>query len=144
MGETAKTVVTIEDQEKIIKETRRKEIQSKIDKWNYKLDKVNLQIEELTDEQTRLNECLEEWDTQKTTYSGNDILSEVVITNVFEGVCADKIKDDLTASVAQMDLTYSKVSGLNDNVGLQISKLNEYKTLINGELVTLRSELNSI
>lgn len=144
MGVTGKPVVTIADQERIIKETRRKEIQRKIDEWNEKLNKVKLQKANLGLQQIILNTYMRKWDTQKTTYSGNDILTEVVILNVFEGVCADTMKEKFTNSVTQMDQTYSGVSGLNGNVGLQISRLDEYITLINGKLTALRSELNSI
>lgn len=144
MGLTGKPVVTIADQERIIKETRRKEIQRKIDEWNEKLNKVKLQKANLGLQQIILNTYMRKWDTQKTTYSGNDILTEVVILNVFEGVCADTMKEKFTNSVTQMDQSYSGVSGLNGNVGLQISRLDEYITLINGKLTALRSELNSI
>lgn len=144
MGVTGKPVVTIADQERIIKETRRKEIQRKIDEWNEKLNKVKLQKANLGLQQIILNTYMRKWDTQKTTYSGNDILTEVVILNVFEGVCADTMKEKFTNSVTQMDQTYSGVSGLNGNVGLQISRLDEYITLINEKLTALRSELNSI
>ncbi|MDE7284206.1 MAG: hypothetical protein K2N85_11590 [Lachnospiraceae bacterium] len=123
---------------------RRAAIQAEIDKWNEKLNKVKLQKANLGLQQIILNTYMRKWDTQKTTYSGNDILTEVVILNVFEGVCADTMKEKLTDSVTQMDRTYSGVSGLNGNVGLQISRLDEYITFINEKITALRSELNSI
>ncbi|MBD5495763.1 MAG: hypothetical protein HDR12_15720 [Lachnospiraceae bacterium] len=123
---------------------RRAAIQAEIDKWNNKLTTVQSQKTSLTAQQANLNLYMGDWDTQKTAYNGNDILTEVVILNVFEGVCADKIKEELTASVTQMDQTYSRISGLNGNVGLQISKLNEYITFIDEKITALKNELNSI
>ena len=123
---------------------RRAAIQAEIDKWNNKLTTVQSQKTSLTAQQANLNLYMGDWDTQKTAYNGNDILTEVVILNVFEGVCADKIKEELTASVTQMDQTYSRVSGLNGNVGLQISRLNEYITFIDEKITALKNELNSI
>lgn len=123
---------------------KRAAIQAEINNWNNKLTTVQSQKTSLTAQQANLNLYMGNWDTQKTTYNGNDILTEVVILNVFEGVCADTMKEKLTDSVAQMDQTYSGVSGLKSNVGLQISRLNEYITFINEKLTALRSELNSI
>lgn len=45
-------------------------------------------------------------EAQKSIYNGSEILSEVVIVNVFEGVCADSIKADFTDSITEMDQTY--------------------------------------
>lgn len=123
---------------------RRAAIQSQIQQWNTKLTTVNSQIAGLTAEQSNLSTYLGDWDTQKSIYSGSEILSEVVIVNVFEGVCADKIKADFSASITEMDETHSKVSGLNGNVGAQISRLNQYVSVINTKLASLRNELSSI
>lgn len=123
---------------------RRAAIQAEIDKWNNKLEKVQSQKRSLTAQKANLNLYMGNWDTQKTTYNGNDILTEVVILNVFEGVCADTMKEKLTNSITQMDQTYSRVSGLNGNVGLQISRLNEYITFIDEKITVLKNELNSI
>ena len=147
MGETAitgKMGEALAAQIQRAKEEKRMKIMLQISQWNEKLNKANSQKEGLKSQQANLNTYLGEWDTQKTTYNGNDILTDVVILNVFEGVCADKIKEELTASVTQMDQTYSRVSTLNDNVGLQISRLDEYITFINEKITTLNSELNSI
>lgn len=126
------------------KAKKRVSIQSQIQHWSTKLSEVNSQITELTTEQSNLSTYLGEWDTQKSIYDGSENLSEVVRVNVFEGVCADKIKDDFSASITEMDGTYSKVSRLNGNVGTQITRLNQYVSVIHTKLTSLRSELSSI
>lgn len=123
---------------------KRAYIQSQIQQWNMKLSKVNSQIAGLTAEQSNLCTYLGDWDTQRNLYSGSEILSEVVIANVFEGVCADRIKTDFSAGIIEMDETHGKVSGLNGNVGVQISRLNQYVSVINTKLTSLRNELSSI
>lgn len=123
---------------------KRADIQTQIQSWNNKLNDVNSQIASLTTEQSNLNTYLGDWETQKNIYNGDNMVSEVAITYVFEGVCADKIKDDLSACVKEMDLTYSKVDGLNGNVSAQINRLNQYVTDINTKLVDLQNQLNSI
>lgn len=143
---TGQSSVDITAQQRAAEERarRREAIQSQIQQWNTKLTTVNSQIANLTAEQSNLNTYLGDWDTQKSIYNGNDILSEVVIVNVFEGACADKIKTEFSASITEMDQTYSGVNGLNGNVGVQIARLNQYASVINTKLISLRYELNSI
>lgn len=123
---------------------RREAIQSRIDKWDAELTSVNSQVSGLTAEQTKINTYLGEWDAQKNKYSGNDILSEVVILNVFEGVCADKIKEEFSTGITEMDRTCIRVSRLSENVSAQIARLNQCIYDINAKLTSLRNELSSI
>ena len=123
---------------------RRKAIQSQIDKWDAELTSVNSQVSGLTAEQTKLNTCLGDWDTQKSIYRGNVILSEVVIVNVFEGVCADRIKEEFSACITEMGQTCIRVIRLSGYVSAQIARLNQYISVINTKLTSLRNELNSI
>lgn len=123
---------------------RRAAIQYQIQQWNTKLSRANSQLSGLTAEQSNLNTYLGDWDTQKSIYSGNEILSDVVIVNIFEGVCADRVKNDFSSSITEMDQTYSGVSGLNGNVSAQIARLNQYVSIINMKLTSLRNELSSI
>ncbi len=119
-------------------------LKAEINMWNGKLARVESQIASLTTEQSSLNTYLGDWETQKSIYSGSEILSEVVIVNVFEGVCADSIKADFTDSITEMDQTHNDVGGMIGNVGEQISRLEQYKADINSKLTALRNELNSI
>lgn len=123
---------------------RRAAIQSQINQWDDKLSGVNSQLSGLVAEQSKLNTYLGDWSTQKNIYSGNDILSEVVIVNVFEGVSADKIKSDFSACIKKMNQTCGEVYGLNGNVGAQIVRLRQYVSIINARLTSLKNELNSI
>ncbi len=130
--------------EEAAKERRRAELRRQIQQWEGKKRTVESQIEGLTAEKLRLHSYRKMWEEKKCIYNGNEILSEVVIINLFEGVCADKFKDEFSASITEMDQTYSKVGGLNGNVGAQISRLNQYITVINAKLTSLRNELSSI
>lgn len=123
---------------------KRAALRSQISQWESKLSRVEAQISALSRERSKLDTCLSDWNTQKSIYSGSRILSEVVILNVFEGVCADKIKSDLETSIQEMDRTHTDVSGLNGNVSAQISRLRQYADEIRSKLASLRSELNSI
>ena len=126
------------------RENRRNALREQIRQWDGKLSNVNSQITALSAERSRLDACLGDWDAQKNTYNGNQILSEVVIVNVFEGVCADRIKTDLEQCMAKMNQTRASVGGLNGNVSAQIARLGQYVSFIKGKLSTLNSELSSI
>lgn len=128
----------------LIKENINAAIKAKIEKLIIQRSEVEYYRDTFDEWRKKLEESLEEWEEQKINYSGNDTLSDVVIENVFEGVCADKIKADLTASVTQMDDTCNKISGLIGNVGLQIDELNNRINIINGEIASLENQLNSI
>lgn len=123
---------------------RKAAIRSQIQQCDTQLDSVNRQLSGLEAEQSRLNTYLGEWSAQKGIYSGNAILSEVVIANVFEGVCADRIKADLSSSIAQMDRTYGGVSALSRSVSMQIVRLRQQVSAISARRTSLNHELNSI
>lgn len=126
------------------RQRRREALRAQIKQWDDKLSDVREQISALSAERSRLDVCLGDWDAQRNAYNANEILSEVVIVNVFEGVCADRIKTELENCMAKMNVTHTSVSGLNGNVSAQIARLGQYVSFINGKLSSLHSELNSI
>ncbi len=119
-------------------------IRSEIYTLNTRRNKVNSQIINLTTEQTNLNTYLGSWSTQKSLYNSNNIISEVVIINTFEGICADKIKEDMEECISDMDQTYNSVGGLNGDIHTQISRLNQYISNINNKISLLNNELNAL
>lgn len=123
---------------------KRAALREQIQRWDDKLARVKSQLSGLEAEQSRLNAYLDEWVSQKNVYNGNRILSEVVIVNVFEGVCADKIKTDFSGCIAEMDRTHSRVSGLNGNVSAQIFRLDQQVHALNARITSLQNQLNSI
>lgn len=119
-------------------------LNQQITRKNQELTIVSQQIASLSSEQGNLENYLSDWNTQKAAYSANETVSEVVIVNVFEGRCADAIKEELTACVEEMDKTYSSVTTLQGNVGMQINKLQLRVNTINEELRNLRLELSCL
>lgn len=127
-----------------LREMRRNALRKEIDDWNGKLSEVKEQISGLETEKKNLATYLAEWEEAKRTYNNNDILSEVVVINLFEGVCADNIKDDFTEIVTDMDRRYDVAGGMENNISVQITKLRQYESVIQSKLTSLRNELNSI
>lgn len=119
-------------------------LQLQITRKNQELTKVNQQIASLSSEHGKLGTTLADWCTQKADYSGNEVVSEVVILNIFEGKCADALKEELISCVEEMDKTYSGVTSLNTQVNVQIGRLRERVSIIGQELRDLQLELNSL
>lgn len=120
------------------------ELKAQILTWETKLKKVKTQITSLETQKTKLNTYLGKWEIQRKKYSENETLSEVVIVNVFEGVCADKIKVKLQDCITTMNGTYNSVNSLTGIVGSQIARLKQYETNINSKLTSLKTELSSL
>lgn len=120
------------------------ELKAQILTWETKLKKVKSQMTSLTTQNTNLNTYLGEWETQKKIYNESATLSEVVIVNVFEGVCADKIKVKFQKCITTMNGTYNSVNNLTGIVSLQIARLKQYETYINSKLTLLKTELSSL
>lgn len=125
------------------KEAKRAEIRKQIGDLETKIPEANIRRSDLAYHQSMLDTYLEDWNTHRQLFSAIDI-SEVVIVNVFEGVCAEKIKSDLETCILQMDQTCEKVRGLKDNIGKQILKLDEYVLNIDGMIKKLKDNLDSI
>lgn len=133
-----------EEKAKRERERRRKHLQNQINDWNGKLSKATPLRDALIKERDNLGSYLSEWEAQKNKCDGNLLLSEIVITNRFEGESADEIKKDFTASVEEMNTTYLKTGRLRDSVSLQITRLNQYISSINEKISSLTRELNAI
>ena len=119
-------------------------IQQRILIKNQELMKVNRQIASLSSEHGSLGAKLSDWCTQKAAYNGNEAVSEVVILNIFEGICADTLKEEVSSCVEEMDKTYSGMTSLNTQVNVQIGRLQERVSIIGQELRDLQLELSSL
>lgn len=124
------------------KSFRRAYYQTQINATNVILTTVKGWVSTLIREQGNLNSHVEDWAAQKAIYDANENLSEVVITNVFEGVCADTIKTELTECITIMEQTCSGASTLSADLTLQIAKLNEYIAKLNSQLTSLNYQMS--
>lgn len=126
------------------REMRRNYLRGQINEWNGKLSKATPLRDTLVKEGNNLSSYMSEWEVQKNKCKENLLLSEVVLTNRFEGECADRIKEDFTARVGEMNNTYLITGRLQDSNNLQITRLNQYISSINEKISSLTRELNSI
>ena len=126
------------------REMRRNYLRGQIRDWGNKLSEVTPLRDVLVKEKNNLDNYMRDWEVQKNKCEGNLLLSEIVLTNRFEGECADRIKKDFTASIGEMNNTCLKTRILQNGNNQQISRLNQYISLINEKISSLTRELNSI
>lgn len=130
-----------EEEEEERREEERRRIQGEIDHLTGIQNTVDAQIAALSGQDSDLTECLHEWRAEKSRYYGIDIVSEVVIPNVFEGNCADYLKEKIAEGVMAMDDTCMQIEGLQSDVGSQIGRLEEYVWDIGCQISNLEEEL---
>ena len=126
------------------REMRRNYLRGQIRDWGNKLSEVTPLRDVLVKEKNNLDDYMRNWEVQKDKCEGNLFLSEIVLTNRFEGECADRIKKDFTASIEEMNNTCLKTRILQKGNDQQITRLNQYISLINEKISSLTRELNSI
>lgn len=126
------------------REMRRNYLRGQIDDWSGKLSEVTPLRDALIKERDNLSSYMSKWEVQKNKCKGNLLLSEVVLTNRFEGDSADIIKEEFTDCVTKMNSTYFRTGRLRDKVVYQIQRLDQYMSMINSKIESLTRELNSI
>lgn len=126
------------------KERKRRELRAKINGLKDELSGVEGIKLRLEKEMYYLGRKMDEWEVHKNRCKGNLLLSEVVILNRFEGVCADEVKKDFTARVMEMNNTWLMTGRLREDGSAQIQKLNQYISTLNDRIESLTRELNSI
>lgn len=126
------------------RERKRRELRAKINGLKDELsgaEGIKLRLEK---EMHYLGRKMDEWEVHKNRCKGNLLLSEVVLINRFEGVCADEVKKGFTARVMEMNNTYLMTGRLREDGNAQIQKLNQYISTLNERISSLTRELNSI
>lgn len=131
-------------EEETQKAIRRAQIRGEITKWQTVVTKCDALITRLQEENSNLGDFVSEWDTQYTVYAQNPVTEQVVITNVFEGVCADQIKEKLHMAVQDMENTKGSMNVLSSSVGSQITTLSNYRNGAAGKITSLQSQLASL
>lgn len=132
------------EQEAARKAARRTAIRQEIGHWQLVIEKCNDLISRLQTENSNLAGYLSDWQAQYNTYVQNPVTEQVVITNIFEGVCADKIKSKLSTAVNDMVNTESSGNTLSTNVGNQITAISNYESTVYTKITSLQSELASL
>lgn len=76
--------------------------------------------------------------------TSSQLLTEVEITGIFEGVCAEKTKTKINNSTRLIGLNILKTEDVIEGIDNQIAKLNTQISALNTEITNLNIALNRI
>ena len=92
---------------------------------------------------TAINNTLMQWTSRYSAFQSSS-MSEVVVTDKFEGESAEKIQAALPTAIQEMDTTQQSAESVRSEIGEQLSKLDEYITMLEEKIAALRSEMASL
>ena len=98
---------------------------------------------DLTSSDTAINNALTQWSNRYTAFQASS-MSEVVVTDKFEGESAEKIQTRLPDGIQQMTETQSSASDVQTEISTQQQKLDEYIAELEEKISALLSELASV
>ncbi len=98
---------------------------------------------DLTSSDTAINNALTQWSNRYNAFQASS-MSEVVVTDKFEGESAEKIQTRLPDGIQKMTETQSSAESVQGEIGMQQTKLDEYIAELEEKISALLSELASV
>lgn len=122
---------------------KRAAIMAQIGKLRIKIAKARAVITNLNNSNTALDNALMQW-TRRYAAFQSSAMSEVVVADKFEGESAEKIRTRLPDAIQKMTDTQSSTGNVQCEIGIQITKLEEYIAKLEEEIAALMSEMMAI
>lgn len=94
--------------------------------------------------QKELDRAREQWEKAYASYESNTNLKEVVVTDVFEGVIAEKLREELPEALKYMLITDEKAASVSVNTTLQINNLDSYILVLQSKLDAVVASMASL
>lgn len=94
--------------------------------------------------QTELDRARDGWERAYASYESNTNLKDVVVTDVFEGVIAEKLKEELPEVLQYMLITDEKAASVSGNTTLQINNLDSYILVLQSKLDAVVAQMASL
>lgn len=126
MGEGNKSLLVTAAEEAITK--------AKIAGKQRELEKCNALKAKLLAERRCQSSQRDAWNRQYAIYQSSEIASQVVITNVFEGVCAEALRESMEEAINGMEHTKMQIGDLLADLDCQIKKLDWYMEKLEEEI----------
>lgn len=98
---------------------------------------------DLTSSNTAIDRALTQWTNRYAAFQASS-MSEVVVTDKFEGESAEKIQTRLPDAIQKMTETQSSANSVQGEISTQQTKLDEYITRLEEKISMLLSELASV
>lgn len=108
-----------------------------------KISKARTAKTNIKNSDTALSNALMQWTSRYNAFQSSP-MSEVVVTDKFEGVSAEKIRARLPEAIQQMTATQASTESVQGEISVQITKLDEYIAMLEEEIAALMSEMAAL
>lgn len=97
----------------------------------------------LKNSDTAISNTLMRWTSRYNAFQSSP-MSEVVVTDKFEGESAEKIRTRLPEAIQAMAVTQSSTENVRGEISVQITKLDEYIAELEEKIAALMASLAAI
>lgn len=125
------------------KMAKRIAIMKQVGELRDKIRDVRIVKTELKNSDTAISNTLMQWTSRYNAFQSSP-MSEVVVTDKFEGVSAEKIKTRLPEAIQAMDQTQASTENVRGEISIQITKIDEYIEKLEEEIAALLSSLAAL
>lgn len=125
------------------KMAKRKAIMDQVKKLRDKIRDARDIKTELKNSDTAINNTLMRWTSRYHAFQSSP-MSEVVVTDKFEGDSAEKIKTRLPDAIQAMDQTQASTESVRSEISVQITKIDEYIAKLEEEIAALLSSMPAL
>lgn len=140
-GSTADEAAAARMAQEAAERARRAQIMSKINKLEKEKAECMDCISSLRAASGQLAGLTSSWSTSYSNRMKSDIVREVTIPGVFEGIAAATIKSGMDSALGKMKDSMAGIERVIGDVSLQIGKLNQYIDKLDTQIRSLRASL---
>lgn len=95
----------------------------------------------LQGEMNRLGGYVNDWNTSKNSFNGDELTKKVVLKEVFEGKAADSLRTKKEAMISTMDSKIAATASIKSRLSGQISRVQAKIESLNSEISSLYAQL---
>ena len=92
-------------------------------------------------EMNRLGGYVNDWNTSKNSFNGDELTKKVVLKEVFEGKAADSLRTKKEAMISTMDSKIAATASIKSRLSGQISRVQAKIESLNSEISSLYAQL---
>lgn len=123
---------------------KKKELERKIRRLEGEIKKAEELKEDFEDCEKGIDAAGEDWSEGRKKFIKSQIARQVVVTDLFEGVIAEQLSQDIPDAMLLMNRTVSEMKSLNRKVSHQIEKLEKYIKKLEKEKRALERQLAAL
>lgn len=120
---------------------RRAAIKAKIRKYQEQIKKCRSTIQKLIARKKNLRQETSEWDHKYRNAMNSHITAEIVVTNHYEGITAEKFREDFPAAQSKMIRSVQRTNEVQEDISAQVDKINQYIEKLCEKIDELRAKL---